>query len=58
MVTVKVTRKGNRVFLEGSSQPLPLTKELKEIFSVGDVVWFEATVNRGVVTLLRTVPAP
>jgi len=58
MVKIKVTRKGNWVFLDGMPKPLPLTDKLRTIFANKDVEWFEATVNHGIVTLVRTVPAP
>ena len=58
MVKIKVTRKGNWVFLEGQPTPLPLTKDLKKIFGEKTTEWFEATVNQGIITLVRTVPAP
>lgn len=56
MVKIKVTRKGNWVFLEGQPVPLPLTEDLKKIFGQKTTEWFEATVNHGRVTLIRTVP--
>jgi len=57
MVKVKVTRKGDWVFIDRWPKPVPITEELKEIFDQKNVEWFEATIQPGTITLLRTVPA-
>ncbi len=56
MVTIKVTRQGNTVFID--RQAFPITEELRKIFGNKEVLYFEATINNGTATLARTVPAP
>jgi len=58
MVTVKVTRKGPVAYIQGMPLPHPMSPELIELFGDKDELYFEASVNHGIVTLVRTVPAP